>query len=290
MKMLRVALLTVIAIAVIGCSSAVPPVAATAPAPAASSAATWIFTKQALDSVTANPQARARLDGAHVYEILKAKQRPSTTVPVLPTVSFKSFATLKDTLDRGRLPRGTRAIIYDAEHWDQTPVDEQRDPASFYPQAAAIAHAHGLIFIATPAMDLTNVDGRSADPAATFLSENIDASAARDADVLDIQAQSLERDSSAYRDFVGRAARQARAANPAVTVLAGLSTNPPGSAVTPGMLVTDITAVAASTAGFWMNIPDLGPDCTDCSRSRPEVAVGALTDQRLATLANLFTR
>ncbi|HJP76931.1 MAG TPA: hypothetical protein VJ914_21865 [Pseudonocardiaceae bacterium] len=288
MKTLLVVLLAIAAVAMVGCSSGATKGSQTAPA--ASSAASWIFTKQALDAVTANRKARARLDGAHVYEILKNKEQPSTAVPVLPTVSFKSVATLADALNRGRLPRGTRAVIYDAEHWAQTPADEQRDPASYYRQAAAITHQHGLIFIATPAMDLVNAGAKVADPAASFLSQNIDASAAANADVLDIQAQSLERDPATYRDFVGKAAQQARSANPRVTVLAGLSTNPPGSAVTQAMLVSDITAVAATTAGFWMNIPDLGPDCTDCTRPRPEVAVGALTDRRLAALSTLFTR
>jgi hypothetical protein len=56
------------------------------------------------------------------------------------------------------------------------------------------------------------------------------------------------------------------------------------------MLVSDIAAVAASASGFWMNIPDLGPSCPDCNQPRPQVAVGALTDGRLATINNLFTR
>jgi hypothetical protein len=292
MKMLRAALLTATVIAVVGCSAGTtyPDATPTSQsAPAANTKASWIFTKQALDAVTANPQARARLDGARIYEILAGKDQPSSAVPVVPTVSFKSFATLQNTLERGRLRRGTQAIIYDAEHWAQTPADEQQNPASFYQQAAAITHASGLIFIATPAMDLVNVNGKTTDGAQAFLNQNIDASAAKNADVLDIQAQSLERDPATYQNFVRQAAEQARAANPAVTVVAGLSTNPHGSAITPAMLVSDITAVAASTSGFWMNIPDLGPSCTDCNRPHPEVAVGALTDGRLAALNNLFT-
>lgn len=292
MKMLRAALLATAAIAVIGCSTGTMPTgtaSAEPVAPAANTGASWIFTKQALDDVTANPVAHARLDGAHIYEILTAKEQPSTDVPVVPTMSFKSFASLQSTLDRGRLPHDIRAIIYDAEHWAGTPADEQQNPGSFYQQAAAITHAHGLIFIATPAMDLADVNGKVADPTQTFLGRHIDADAAKDADVLDIQAQSLERDASAYQDFVSKAAAQARSANPSVTVVAGLSTNPHGSAITPTMLVSDIAAVAASASGFWMNIPDLGPSCPDCNQPRPEVAVGALTDGRLATVNNLFT-
>ena len=258
---------------------------ASTPGTAVPATTTWIFTQQALDAITANPQAKARLTGARIFEILKANQQPSTAVAVIPTESFKSFATLQRTLDKNRLDPGIRAVIYDAEHWAQTPVTEQRDPVTYYQKAAKVAHAHGLTFIATPAMDLVNATGQKAtNPTAQFLSENIDGGAARSADVLDIQAQSLERDTASYRDFVTKAAAQARSANPAVTVIAGLSTNPHGSAITPDMLVSDMTAMAGTASGFWMNIPDQGTDCPDCRTPRPDVAVGALSDSRLATL------
>jgi hypothetical protein len=239
--------------------------------------ANWIFTKAALDAVTANPQAEARLAGARIFEILKGNERPSTEVPVVPTMSFKSVTTLRDTTVR----RGIRAVIYDSEHWAQTPPDEQRDPAAFYQQAAAIAHARGLIFVATPAMDLVNATGgRAANPVQVFLARGIDGSVAKYADVVDIQAQSLERDPAAYRDFVARANDQINRANPAAAVVAGLSTNPHGAAITAGMLVSDMTAVAGAVSGFWLNIPDQGPNCADCATPRPDVAIGALTDGR----------
>jgi hypothetical protein len=259
-------------------------------APITTGNASWILTKAALDAVTANPQARARLSGARIFEILKGNEKPSTTVPVVPTVSFKSVTTLQNTLDGGRLRRGVRAVIYDAEHWAQTPADEQRDPAGSYQRAAAVAHAHGLIFIATPAMDLVNTAGKVSNPAQVFLARDIDGAAAKYADVVDIQAQSLERDTAAYKDFVVRATAQIASANQGATVLAGLSTNPHGWTITPDMLVSDMTAVAGSVSGFWLNIPDQGPDCPDCATPRPDVAVGALTDGRLATLGNLFGR
>jgi hypothetical protein len=268
----RAVVLVVAAIALAGCTTTV------SPTPVAHGTANWIFTKAALDAVTANPQARARLAGARIFEILKGNERPSTAVPVVPTMSFKSVTTLRDT----KLRRDVRAVIYDSEHWAQTPPDEQRDPAGFYQQAAAIAHAHGLIFVATPAMDLVNATGsRAANPAQVFLARDIDGSAAKYADVVDIQAQSLERDPTAYRDFVARATGQIRSANPGAAVVAGLSTNPHGAAITPAMLVSDMTAVAGAVSGFWLNIPDQGLNCTDCATPRPDVAVGALTDGRL---------
>ena len=275
--MRRVVVLAVVAIALAGCTGTTTP--------AGPPSANWIFTKAALDAVTADPSARARLSGARIFEILKGNERPSTAVPVVPTMSFKSVTTLRDTIGAGKLRRDVRAVIYDSEHWAQTPADEQRDPAGFYRQAAVLAHAHGLIFVATPAMDLVNASGsRTANPAQVFLARGIDGSAARYADVVDIQAQSLERDPAAYRDFVARATGQIRSANPAAAVVAGLSTNPHGAAITPGMLVSDMTAVAGAVSGFWLNIPDQGPNCTDCATPRPDVAVGALTDGRLGTL------
>ena len=286
MKPLCVLLLVLAAAGLTGCSggSAQP-----GPSPTGDTAASWIFTKQALDAVTANPQARARLSDARIFEILTQNEQPSMSVAVVPTVSFKSFATLRDTINSGRLRPGIRAVIYDSEHWAQTPSIEQLDPAGYYLQAATVVHAHGLIFIATPAMDLVNAaGGKAADPAQDFLARGIDGSVATYADVVDVQSQSLEEDTAAYRDFVLRAAAQIKSANPAVTVIAGLSTNPRDSAITSGMLVSDMTSVAGTASGFWLNIPDEGPGCGNCAAPRPDVAVGALTDSRLATLNNLF--
>lgn len=245
----------------------------------------WILTKAALNALTADPHARARLSGAQVFEILTGNERPATAVPVVPTMSFKSFTDLDDTLSRGTLRPDIRAVIYDAEHWSKTPDDEQRDPATFYQRAAQLAHAHGLIFIATPAMDLVNAGGgKAADPAAAFVQRRIGAEAARFADVVDIQAQSLERDAKAYGSFVAQVSAQIRAVNPAATILAGLSTNPHGSAITPDMLVAAMLAGAGHVSGFWMNVPGKGSDCPKCNAPRPDVAVAALTDGRLAGL------
>jgi hypothetical protein len=268
-----------------------PTITMTDEQPVANHAASWLFTKGALDSVIANPVAEARLTGAHVYEILSGRQKASTAVPVIPTVSFKSYATLAATIESGQLPSSIRAVIYDNEHWSKTPPEEQADPAGFYAKAAGVAHAHGLIFIATPAMDLVLSSGAKVTNAAdTFLASGIIGASARDADVVDIQAQSQERDPAAYKDFVTKAAAQIKAANPKAAIMAGISTNPHGWTITPDMLIADITAVADVAPGFWVNIPMGGTECPDCATPKPDVAIGALSDGRLSTLHALFSK
>ena len=82
-----------------------------------------------------------------------------------------------------------------------------------------------------PALNLTTV---SPAPGAgprwrQFLRLGLAGAIAKVTDVLELQAQSLEWSPSTYAEFVRKAAAQARAANPRVAILAGLSTNPPGS-------------------------------------------------------------
>ena len=90
------------------------------------------------------------------------------------------------------------------------------------------------------------------------------------------QAQSLERSTSTYAAFVRDAAAQARAANPRVTILAGLSTNPPGAEVTSQQLTDAIHATRGTVEGYWLNIPGRGPRCPTCNPPRPDVGRAAL--------------
>jgi hypothetical protein len=64
-----------------------------------------------------------------------------------------------------------------------------------------------------------------------------------------------------------------------VTVLAGLSTNPPGAAVTSQQLTAAIRATSGVVSGYWLNIPGRGPRCPTCNTPRPDLArqiLGAL--------------
>jgi hypothetical protein len=143
----------------------------------------------------------------------------------LPARSFGSYRDLKNTLDHSNQ---LRAVVYDAERWQFTPLDEQKEPGRFAKLAAAEAHRHGLIFIATPATDLVKSIERQPGPLyPAFIRLGIAGKVASWADVYEIQAQGSENNLDEYRWFVEQAAMQARRANPHVVVLAGLSTNNP---------------------------------------------------------------
>jgi hypothetical protein len=267
-----------------GCMSQAPsaPSSSSRPWPAAAplprGRVVWMLTRAALAELIADPAIRAGLDGSPVYEILQPGQEPLAGFDAAVTVTFPSLVALSHAVAGGRLPAGTRAVLYDPEAWSFTPAAEQRDPVQAATRAAGLARAHGLQLIVAPALNLTTVLARgSAAPRwQQFLDLQLAAKMAKVADVIELQAQSLERDSTTYATFVREAAAQAHAANPGVTVLAGLSTNPPGALVASDQLVAAIEASRASVDGYWLNIPDRGPRCPTCNQKRPDVGIDAL--------------
>ena len=234
---------------------------------------TWMLTRGALGQVLSDPAVAARLGAARVYEILTPGEPPLAAAGAEPVVTFSAVSTLRQAVDGGQLPAGTRAVLYDPEVWPYTPVTEQRHPVQAARQAAAITRAHHLTLIVAPALDLAAAQPRAGGPLwRQFLRLNLAGGIARVAGVVEVQAQSLERDPKVYRAFVRAAAAQARAANPHVTVLAGLSTNPPGSAVSGPQLATAIRVSSAVVSGYWLNVPGRGPRCPACNAPRPDLA------------------
>ena len=265
--------------ALIGCTNTTPAVrtsgsAATAPY----GWPIWLLTRSALALLAADPVVRAGLGRSQVYEILPPGQPPVPGVDATLVVAFPAVAALGDALAGNRLPAGTRAVLYDPEAWSFTPAAEQRDPVRAAMRAAALAHAHGLKIIVAPALNLTAVlaPGSSASRWRQFLDLRLAARIAAVADLLDLQAQSLERSIANYANFVREAAAQARAVNPQVTVLAGLSTNPPGEVVDSQQLIAAIRASWPTADGYWFNIPSRGPRCPACGPIRPDVGIEAL--------------
>lgn len=173
-----------------------------------------------------------------------------------------------------------RALLYDGEAWEMTPRQEQTRPAEAACRAAEVAHAHGMMAIATPAINLI----RFLDPAsarggkrfAAFEKTNLAGRIAKCVDVYEIQAQGTEKDTAKFQQFVTTEAEQARAANPAVIVLAGISTNPSGQHVTSEQLFKAVQSVRDVVDGFWLNIPAGGKYCPQCGVPQPKVAVRLL--------------
>jgi hypothetical protein len=260
----------------------VPSTSASGQSPSRTSQArqpTWMLTRSALSQMLASPSVRAGLERTRIYELLQPGQQPLSGVDAMPVVTFSAVAELRSALAGNTLPAGTGAVLYDPEVWQFTPAAEQRDPVKAAAQAAALAHAHGLRLIVSPALNLTTVldPGSSAPRWQRFLNLGIARSIAKVSDVVELQAQSLERDTAQYQTFVREAAAQARAGNPKVIVLAGLSTNPPGAVVDSQQLSAAIEVSRSAVDGYWLNIPGKGPRCPTCNAPRPDIGIEVLS-------------
>lgn len=208
--------------------------------------------------------------------------RPATgTAPVsgaVRTTSFTDYNALAKAITTHSLPAGTKAVLYDDEAWSFTPSAQQHNPAKYEALGAKLAHAHHLLFIAAPAVDLVKVLDPTVqtDYYAAYLKLGLAAGAARYSDLVDIQAQGSITITMKYPQFVQAAAAQARRANRHVSVIAGLSTNPSGAHVTPGEFKAAFVAVRPYVNGYWVNIPSGGAYCPKCGTPKPRVAVPLL--------------
>jgi hypothetical protein len=238
----------------------------------------WLMTRQALSEVITNPTALQRLDANPIDELLAPGQTPLGGVSARIVVSFSSAATLRAAVLDGGLPPHTYGVLFDPEAWAFTPAYEQQHPVLAATAAAATAHDHGLRFFVAPALNLVTVLTPSGhgSRAAEFLAQRLPGRVGHDADVVELQSQSLERNTAVYGAFVAAGAREARAANPRVRVLAGLSTNPPGAPVTLAQLRADVAATRTSAQGYWLNIPGQGSRCPTCNPANPGIAVALI--------------
>lgn len=244
----------------------------------------WIINKAAFAllfhiNTSAVGLTQKYFDTFSTYFIVTAATNPSIVPPMAtPTMSFPSYAAMEAAFQSGAILQSVRAIIYDNENWTQTPVNERQNPALYYQKAAALVHARELKLIATPAVDLVTVlaPGFKGDRYAKFLSLGVPAAVAVFADVYEVQAQGKQGNVEDYRSFVSLAADQARIANPGVQVLAGLSTNPGGVAVTGQQLLDDVLATDGVVSGYWLNIPGSSA-CPSCGEPQPQVAADFLS-------------
>jgi hypothetical protein len=187
-------------------------------------------------------------------------------------MTWASHAKFAADLEAGAVPDTVKAVMYDPEAWEATPLPEKQDPVAAMRTFSKLARARGFFVVITPHPRLVVVPGakrrkhfwESLETA--YLRSGITAEAARNADAAETQAQNLQRDPKRYADLVERTAEQARQANSNVIVLSGLSTHP-GYPATPEMLHAAWQSVRHVVDGHYLSL----------ARGRlPEVAVAFL--------------
>lgn len=228
--------------------------------PGPSGAKSWLMGagEYAMLRAAAPASLRHAVGATNLY-LSRGRQTP---VPARQRVDdFTSYAVFARAAETGAISPGTRWVMYDNERWRRTPASEQARPVHYERLFAQLAHRLGYRVILAPAQDLVPGfskaafrAGRAAWP--KYVSMGLASASARLADVYEIQAQPYElpgyRHTHAYLNFVRAAAQRARAANPRVVVLAGLSTQRVTGA---RQLLADFLATRGLVAGYWLNIP-----------------------------------
>jgi hypothetical protein len=240
----------------------------------------WLFAGPGAAAMAADPTASRLLNNAQPFIM---RGRALADVPpawnAVLLASFGNLAAVKDALETGKLGPEIKGVLYDYERWQFTSEDEQRNPAPYVKLAADLVHANNLLFLTAPAVNLVPVISPSEDRTRldeAYIRLGIAADAARYADVFDIQAQRFETDAERYARFVRQAAAQARSANPKVTVLAGISTEPIGQEVTAEDVLRVVMATRNVVDGYWFNIPRPSAYSPQARQFRPDIAVEVL--------------
>ena len=105
-----------------------------------------------------------------------------------------------EDLAGGAIPDDVRVAMYDPEHWDATPLDERLDPARSIEAFSTLARAGGYTVLLTPHPNLVSVPGSPHAPRdgetreAAYLRSGIVEISAANADIVETQAQTLQRD------------------------------------------------------------------------------------------------
>ena len=176
--------------------------------------------------------------------------------------AWGSSARFAADVASGAVPDDVRVVMYDPEAWDRTPLDERLDPVGAIAAFGTLARTKGYSVIVTPHANLVEVSGSPHAPRDdesredAYLRAGIIEAAAANADVVETQAQRMQRDPRAYRAFVADTARVARSVNPNVEVLSGLSTHP-GYPATAEMLTNAWRSVRDVVDGHYLSLARL---------------------------------
>lgn len=175
------------------------------------------------------------------------------------TAFFTSYAQFIGRLQRHAIPAGVRAVAYDPELWQATPFIERSDPGRYMALFAAAAHRHGYAAILMPGRDLLAAAGSCRQQPgenldAAFLRCGLAGASARLSQIFEIQTAPIELRGTELRSFAAACAKQARAANPSVVLIATLSTQPGTGRASSGQLSRAAAAVRPFVQGFQLNM------------------------------------
>ncbi len=248
------------------------------PAAAASAPLVWMINTKALSLLAGEPGGADLV--AHFFNtpdtyVMAPRDQLAQVPPrAVAVINFPSFAAMRAAFGAGRVDPRYGAVLYDCEAWKFTPLEEQKNPVYYYGLAAELVHSHRLKLIAAPATTLRKVllvpTGPGTYP--PFMRTGIVGPIAKVADIFEIQAQGLLPQPDKFADLVRNAAGEARAANPKLVFLAGLSTSPSGRTVTAADLVDAVARTKSLVDGYWLNIPAKSEFCEACEEARPAVA------------------
>jgi hypothetical protein len=180
---------------------------------------------------------------------------------------YTSYSTFKADVLSHKLVSGD-TVIFDNEVWKYTPTWEQRDQALYEQLAAQLAASNGITFINTPYAKTSA--GMFAD----------DVAAAKYASVVEIQAQTRDRNPAQYLSFVEEAVTSIRLVNPSIPILAGLATDAGGIPTTTANMLKEYNEVKNFVQGFWLNVNTWAPPhAKGCAlKGCPQVARQFLED------------
>lgn len=223
----------------------------------------WVMARSSLENLAAPDDAVAASHLNSARTIVQSDPPPKDPRPDGWSVSraehWTSYAAFARAVAAGEVPSYIETVHYDNESWSQTPAGEQLHPAATERRFCALAHAHGWSCLTGPGQDLCGVlaHPHGDNYAHCYLDLDLAGDAARDADIVDIQAQALEpRGPRAYANFVRRAAAQARAANPDVRVLGNLSPSPDGTSVPTREIYRAARAALPYLDGYYLTVTE----------------------------------
>jgi hypothetical protein len=159
----------------------------------------------------------------------------------VPTATFTDENALAAAVNHHRLRPGTTAVLYDAQQSQSTPRRQRRNPGLFFHRAAEVAHAHGLLLIASPEAGIATPDSRpvGADQAyGGFIKRRIAEATARYADVYEVNGRGAQTSPADYPWFAQLAMTQAAAAHPSAELVADLSDGVQHSGMASGLLAS----------------------------------------------------